>query len=285
VTSIAVRSHKGIEELCLRGCIYFLYERARQRANMGLLAVMTSRTMEDPRSRYVAFAAVVLLHLVLLHLAQRMSGTAHRIQREVDDALVWLRLDRPAEPKSVEPPRTESSPQEQVRAQDPEPIRDEPSEQAHVPTTPLPPRQVDWRGNAALSAERIVGAAGEQRYRSFGPRKDAPPGERQPASPFGEPPKHKYGDIGEVGGDPVVWMNDNCYTELDKRVQTARDWALANPGQFAPPQIKCVGSGGAAADGKLFDHIKKREEPPVPKAGTEMNELPERRDEAPGTTR
>lgn len=37
--------------------------------------------------------------------------------------------------------------------------------------------------------------------------------------------------------------------------------------------------GNRAADGTLFEHIKKPEEPPVPKAGTEMNELPERAEE------
>ena len=280
----SIASTVGLErllwsELCSRDPIY-LHEHATQHVVMGL-AVMGSRTTEDPRSRYVAFAAVVMLHLVLMQLAQRMSGAVHRMQREVDDALVWLRLDRPVEPKPVAASRLETAPQERVRMDTPVSTRDSPSEQVQMPTTPLPPRQIDWRGNAALSAERIVGIAGEPGHRSFGPRKDPPPGERPTSSPFGPPPKHKYGDVGEVGGDPVVWMNDNCYTTLDKRVQTATDWTKANPGQFAKPEITCVGGiGSAAADGKLFEHIKKREEPPVPKAGTEMNELPERVEES-----
>jgi len=118
---------------------------------------------------------------------------------------------------------------------------------------------------------------------------------------FREGPKPKYGDVGEIDGKPVVWMSENCYTELDRLVRDARD-AVLNPGSFAAPAINCVGGetgkfrivqpnpssftpwslnysrelGTRKADGTLFDHIKKPEEPPVPKAGTEMNELPER---------
>jgi hypothetical protein len=232
----------------------------------------------DPRSRYIAFAVVVALHLLLLQIAQRISGVALRLEDEADDALVWLRLDpppRPVERRPTDEPRRE--PQVDVRAPAPTPETPQPTQ---APTTALPPRQIDWRANAARSAQLAVEAAGQERYRSFGPRKAPPPGEPQSPAVFAEPPKHKYGDIDEVGGDPVVWMNDNCYTELDKRVQTARDWVAANPGQFSSSQIRCVGgAGSAAADGKLFEHIKKREEPPVPKAGTEMNELPERKEE------
>jgi hypothetical protein len=240
---------------------------------------MASLRANDPRSRYIALAAVVALHLLLLQIAHRISGLTLRLQNEADDALVWLRLDRlrepRREPRPVEEPRIE--PQADVRVRTPAPEAPQPTQ---APTTPLPPRQIDWKSNAARSAQLAVEAAGQEGYRSFGPRKAPPPGEPQSPSAFAEPPKHKYGDIDEVGGDPVIWMNDNCYTELDKRVQTARDWVAANPGQFAPPQIRCVGGiGSAAADGKLFEHIKKREEPPVPKAGTEMNELPERKEQ------
>jgi hypothetical protein len=119
---------------------------------------------------------------------------------------------------------------------------------------------------------------GQEGYRSFDPRKPSAPGEPTVPSLFDDPPKHKLGDVGsDASGDPVVWMNDYCYTELEKPVQTARDWISAGPGRFAPPKIRClfpVGSG--PADGTLFEHIKKPEEPPVPKVGTEMNELPER---------
>jgi len=120
---------------------------------------------------------------------------------------------------------------------------------------------------------------------------------------FDTVPKHKYGDVGELGGRPVVWMSENCYTELDPAVRDARDRVLSNSSSFAAPAINCVGSetgqfrlvmpnpssftpwslnftraiGKREVDGTLFEHIKKPEEPPVPKVGTEMNELPERR--------
>jgi hypothetical protein len=42
--------------------------------------------------------------------------------------------------------------------------------------------------------------------------------------------------------------------------------------------LRCKFSG-SASDGKLFEHIKKREKPPLQKAGTESNELPERVEE------
>jgi hypothetical protein len=242
---------------------------------------MASVRTHDPRSRYVALAAVVALHFLLLQIAHRISGLTLRLPIEKDDALVWLRLDRPVEPRPLEERITKETVREPQadRINAPAPMPEEP-QPMQAPTVPLPPRQIDWRSNAARSAQVTVEAAGQERYRSFGPRKETPVGDAQSPSAFAEPPKHKYGDIDEVGGDPVIWMNDNCYTELDKRVQTARDWVAGNPGQFAPPKIICMAPiGSGPADGTLFEHIKKREEPPVPKAGTEMNELPERKEE------
>jgi hypothetical protein len=235
----------------------------------------------ESKSRYVALAAVIGLHVLLLLIAQRISTTAS-FDLAADKALVWLRLDRPLETPRPE----ETTKQKEIAARTPPARRQSPAPaETPPPTEPpptisAPPRQIDWRANAARSAERTVEAAGQERYRTFGPRKEPAPGEPHAPSAFGEPPKHKYGDIDEEGGDPVVYMNENCYTELDKRVQTARDWVNGNPGQFAPPQILCKFSG-STVDGKMFEHIKKREEPPVPQAGTEMNELPERVEEVP----
>jgi hypothetical protein len=97
-------------------------------------------------------------------------------------------------------------------------------------------------------------------------------------------------------------MNENCYTTLDKPVQTARDWIITGRAGFAAPAINCIGGIGGSkinlvlvnldsftppsinyvdavgerkANGQLFEHIKKRENPPLPKAGIEMHELPE----------
>jgi hypothetical protein len=147
------------------------------------------------------------------------------------------------------------------------------------PDVPTPPREIDWRANALRSAEIVAERGREEKYRSFGPRKEPLPGEAPAPSAFGPGPKHKRGDVDSIGGDPVVWVNESCYMELDKRVQTARDWVVANPGQFAPPQTRCVGSG-AGPNGELFEHIKRRTEPPVPKAGVTMSELPERAPES-----
>jgi len=239
---------------------------------------MHAAQASDQRSRFVAIAAVICLHALLLMLAQRVSHVTHRLEDVVDRALVWLRIDRP-----------EAPPQEHIRTPAPqlstssadvtEPVlpeiedSDEPSRSA-----PLPPRQIDWRTNAARSAEKIVGNAVGPSYRSFGPRKEPQPGDPPAPSVFPDPPKNRAGDVDkDAGGDPIVWTSNNCYTELDKLVQTARDWVNAGPGSFSGPKIRCVSRGSAANDA-MFDHIKKREEPPVPEVGTEMNELPERKE-------
>jgi len=233
----------------------------------------------DQKSRYIAIAAVLLLHAVLLLMAQRISYVAHRFEEAADRALVWLRIDRPDEPSPQQietpPPQLSTSPAEVIAPTLPD------IETAADPSraAPLPPRQIDWRANAARSAEKIVGNNAPPSYRSMGPRKPAEPGEAPTPSMFPDAPKHKAGDVDtDTGGDPIVWSNRNCYTELDKLVQTARDWVNAGPGSFSGPQIRCV-ARGTTGDDHMFDHIKEREEPPVPKAGTEMNALPERGDE------
>jgi hypothetical protein len=247
---------------------------------MGRLAAMDLFRARGSRSRYVALAAVIGLHVLLIFGAQRISTLSFDVV--ADKALVWLRLDQPiATPRPEELPQQERVPTRNVPPRPEQPqIPETRSSSEQLPTAPAPPRQIDWRANAARSAERAVEAAGQERYRSFGPRKEPAPGEPPVPSAFGEPPKHKYGDVDTEGGDPVVYMNENCYTELDKPVQTASDWVNGGPGSFAPPKIRCKFSG-STVDGKLFEHIKKREEPPVPKAGTEMNELPERVEEVP----
>jgi hypothetical protein len=244
---------------------------------------MATRSTEYPRSRYVASAAVIALHLALLQIAQRVAIQSHEAQAHLQDALVWLRLDRPLQPRRAEQPQRESRDESRADTTRPPAMADE-SEPVPSSTTPSPPRQIDWRSNASRSAQRVVEGASQERYRSFGPRGPLPPGETQAPSVFGDPPKHESGDLDpDATGDTVVWMNDNCYTELDRPVQTARDWVNEAPGQFARPQIRCLsGVGSGAVDGKLFEHLKKREEPPAPKAGTETNELPERIEQSDG---
>ena len=239
---------------------------------------MDSLRARGSGARYVALAAVIGLHVLLLLIAQRISSVSHPFDA-ADKALVWLRLDQPVEkPPTPQVADEKRVPPRNVPARAPRPIPEEPPRRQPTETMPTPPRQIDWRAHAARSAELAVEAAGQERYRSFGPRKEPEPDEAPVPSVFGEPPKHKYGDVAQEGGDPVVYSNENCYTELDKPVQTARDWVNAGPGSFASPQIRCMFSG-STVNGNLFEHIKKREEPPIPKAGTEMNELPERVEE------
>ena len=259
---------------------------------------MAASPRDVPKSRYVALAVVVALHAVFVLVMQQMA--TFDFADIADDALILVPVDRPI-PPPVDAVKPETQPQVEVRSSTP---ASPAAPQVFAPPAPSPPRQIDWRGNAARSAEKIVGNGGIE-YRSFGPRRPPAPGEPEPPSMFDTKPKHKYGDVGELGGKPVVWMSDNCYTELDPAVRDARDHVLSNSSSFAAPAINCVGGetgtfrivmpnpssftpwslnytraiGKREADGTLFDHIKKPEEPPVPKAGTEMNELPERQPE------
>jgi hypothetical protein len=269
---------------------------------MGELAQMFSARNNDPRSRYIALTAVVALHVLLIQIAQRVALLSNRAHDEADEALVWLRLDQVREVPKMQSRTLEARVEVRERTAVPAQRRDSLPSQQHAAAS-LPPAPIDWRSNAARSAQLVVEGAEQERYRSFGPRKPKPPEEPQAPSIFGDAPKHKRGDVsGHVNDDPIVWVNENCYTTLDKSVQTARDWVIANPGSFAPPSINCVGTDGGnfgfvlpnpasftppslnymhpigkkQANGKLFEHIKKPEEPPVPKTGTEMNELPER---------
>lgn len=259
---------------------------------------MASSTRDVPKSRYVAIAAVVLLHSVLISIAQRL-GTLWIVEAPEGAALILVPVDRPAPPPRPEAAEPEPKPRIDVRS----PAPTQPT-QVVAPVTSSAPRQIDWRGNAVRSAEKVAGASGSP-YLSFGPREASQPGEAAPPSMFETIPKHKYGDVGELGGRPVVWMSENCYTELDPAVRDARDRVLSNSSSFAAPAINCVGSetgkfrlvmpnpssftpwslnytraiGKREVDGTLFEHIKKPEEPPLPKVGTEMNELPERVEE------
>jgi hypothetical protein len=226
----------------------------------------------------LAMLAVVTLHALLLWAIER--ARTNRVDRsvELDRALILIPVRRASMPERA----AESTPREDA-APDPRPLTPRPAPVTNAPVlippvTPTPPRAIDWRANAARSAQVLVERGLEEKYRSFGPRVQQPGEAPSPPSVFGEPPKHKAGDVDTIAGDPIVWLNERCYMELDKQVQSARDWVLANPGSFAPPQIRCEG-GGSAPNGDMFEHIKKREEPPVPKAGTEMNPLPERKDE------
>src|ERR671913_414101 len=85
------------------------------------------------KSRYVALAAVIGLHVLLLLIAQRISTTAS-FDLAADKALVWLRLDRP-----IETPRPEETPkQKEIPARPPPAPRQSPAP-AETPPRPEPP--------------------------------------------------------------------------------------------------------------------------------------------------
>jgi hypothetical protein len=216
------------------------------------------------------------MHTLLIVLIQRLRPREFEnggLERSL--VLVEVRKVLVEPPESMQAPRRTSS------------IEFAPS--LSLPLAPPPvaipeetaanPPPIDWRRNALRSAEIVAGRSGGQGYRHFGPREAGKSsGDDSAPSIFPGAPSHRRGDVdGDAHGDPIVWVNRRCYITLDKPVQTARDWTQGQPGQFAPPELRCLpGSGSGQPDGALFEHIKKREEPPVPKAGTEMNPLPER---------
>jgi hypothetical protein len=255
------------------------------------------------RSRLAAGIAVIVVHALILVIAVQVRRNACCDPTE-DAAMVWLKLDPLPEPQ-----RLEQTAQEEVEAQSaPRAAPPQPNQQlqdtAPEPSTvPSPPRQIDWQLNAARSAETIVRELVEGQNRSRGAARDAEQSGSQSPTLFEALPKHRHGEEGKhVNVDPVVWMNENCYTTLDKPVQTARDWIITGQARFAAPAINCVGGIGGSkinlvlvnldsftppsinyvdaigkrqANGRLFEHIRKRQEPPLPKAGTETNQLPE----------
>ena len=227
----------------------------------------------------LAMVVVLALHVLMLYAIHRA-----RMQERDDRAL----LDQPLLLVSIpERNRVESPPTDREPALSPIERRASRANEARTvevdepQSEPQPRGAINWRANAVRSAEVVAEAGRQEGYRRFGPRKPQPQDEAIAPSIFKEPPKHKLGEEGsDAHGDPVVWISDNCYTTLDKRVQTARDWIKAGPGNFAPAEFECMFSvGRREPDGTLFEHIKKPEEPPLPKQGTEMNALPERIEE------
>ena len=227
----------------------------------------------ERRTQLIGALIVVALHVWLALLVQRMR--AREPTQQLDRSLTLVIVEDPVReeprPPIPEPQRRETPTQSSAAT---------PSPSAPAPALPTSPRgPIDWRANAARSAQLAVEGSTVAPHRSFGPRKEPEPEEPAPPSVFrNTEPRHKLGEVGDdAAGDPVVWINDSCYMTLDKRVQTARDWAKAGSGQFAPAELQCLQwqfGPKQEPDGTLFEHIKKREEPAPPKPGTEMNSLP-----------
>lgn len=227
------------------------------------------------KRRLIAVIVVVAIHALLVLLIQRVR------LREIEIAggersLILVELRKAI----VEPTESRQAPRSASITLAPRPAPPSMPPVATAPEETEPsPALIDWHGNALRSAEIVAGRGEGQAYRNLGPRAAEKSSGDDSASSLGPPaPKHKRGDVdGDVHGDPIVWVNSFCYMTLDKRVQTARDWTRGQPGQFAPAEFACLaGFGSGEPDGMLFEHIKKREDPPAPKEGTEMNALPER---------
>jgi hypothetical protein len=222
----------------------------------------------------MAVVAVFALHVCLSYVAYRLRAAVFEREAPSDHALRWVQV-HPMQSRAQRNDRTDThrgAPQEIARPRQTRALEDSPAIEASLPSLPSP---INWRANAARSAQVVVEESMQEGHRSFGPREQPDLDARAPESVFGPAPKHMPGEVGEdTYGDPALWLNDSCYQELEKPVQTARDVFTI------VPLVKCVMSiGKREANGKLFEHLKKREEPPVPRAGTELNELPEREEE------
>jgi len=223
----------------------------------------------EPKTRIVAWLAVAALHGVFLAIAYHIRSSSPNEPERDDDALVWIDVMRPLiSPPPIAMPRGQRIDSAPSAKSLPEHIEPDMATPARAPA-PTPPRQIDWQSNAARSAQAIVEASVQERYRSFAPREQAASA-RTPPGVFGDGPNSTYGVAGEDAyGDPALWLDDNCFAELEKPVQTARD-------VFTIVSLtKCYLSlGKREANGKLFEHIKRPAAPSVPKAGTQMHELP-----------
>jgi hypothetical protein len=253
---------------------------------------------DDALPRSIAAFAVIALHVVLVVELGRLRRGERDLDEKIDGATTMIRIVPVIEDRAdlldddIARVPTDSGRTSAEKSSEPQSIV-EPS-QIQAPS-------INWRANAVRSAQLAVDESTRERYRSFGPREEPTRSEESVPSVFEDKAKHESGDVGEgVNGDPVVWMNENCYTTLDRSVQTARDWVIAGKNSFAPASINCVGGesgsfslvlpnpasftppslnysiaiGRREPNGKLFEHLKKKEEPPAPKVGTEMNELP-----------
>lgn len=212
---------------------------------------------------------VASLHALLVYVLHRARSAERLDEGEVERALLLVNVNERLRERAVDEPipviRRERRIQQSAETTSRSSSSVDESD-AHARAQAQPRAPIDWRGNALRSAEIVARDNAGEKYRSFGPRKEGQRGEPETPSVFGNGPKHEYGAVGDdVTGDPVVWQSENCYTTLDKRVQTALDWVRGSPGTFASPAIWCVRAvGRREPDGTLFQHIRPHKEPPVP---------------------
>ncbi|HMN43848.1 MAG TPA: hypothetical protein PKE27_04715 [Povalibacter sp.] len=228
---------------------------------------------DTSRSRALAACIVVAGHALLLVLAWHGAFAPRWLLHGDDPALTWIEL----QPSIAEPPPTATSSTtraDRTPATDLRNRRDETRNAVSAAPEPasLPPRQTDWSAHAAYNAKKAVEDAVTERYRNLGPRKPGPAPEPSAPSIF-ESPGKSFGELDtDINDNPVVWLNENCYFELDKLVPTARD--VVNPG--LPPMMKCkFNVGRREPRGDLFKPLERDRPLPELKPGV-TPELPER---------
>ncbi len=220
--------------------------------------------------RGAAILIVTILHALLLLLIWKSRQLLIIDDVSVDRFIEWVPIEPARErllPSSPREPDLRTPERTIIEVQQPSSS----PESATPAAEPLPPRQIDWNAHGAYAAKKAVeGSVGEP-YRNFGPRKSGPPpGPGAPA--LFEEEKDKFGEEGtDIHGDPVVWLSKHCYQELEKTVQTARDWVDPRPRL----QLCMFPAGSPEPRGDLFEHLKKEKALPETKEGVER-ELPER---------
>lgn len=210
---------------------------------------------------------VIVAHIALLFLLSQ------RQRRETSDARSMQLVFIPQRDVSVAPrvPSIPLHPKQTSPRRIENPFAAVPSNDSQLSKPP-----VDWHasGNAAAS-DAVAEQLRKESYRNFGaPKRD--PVEVSAPSVF-EEPKHKAGDIenDQANGIARVYHSEHCFTQLDYPT-------LKDPGEELKSKInlpRCMYDvGKKAADGDLFEHLKKEQPLPGLKVGTKPDPLPERID-------
>lgn len=202
--------------------------------------------------RCAAVLIVTILHALLLLLIWKSRQLLLVHEASADRFIEWIRIDPPLDnPVPSSPPEPDLIARERtIELQQPLP----PPASTASATESLPPRQIDWSAHGAYAAKKAVEGSVSEPYRNFGPRKQGPPPEPGAPALF-EEEEEKFGKEGtDIHGDPVVWLSKHCYQELEKTVQTARDWVDPRP-----RLTQCMFNlGSPEPRGDLFEHLKKK---------------------------
>jgi len=209
-------------------------------------------------SRWISWTIVILLHGVFVLVLQQMRMSRRSEQSAYSPSMIWVRVTRTQLPRTSG--RALPDPKVAMSLPLPKAVT-EPKFSAMPPTAA--PAHVNWALQGAISASAAASAASTARYRSMGPRKAEP--QPEPSDPpLFEEPERRAGQVdGDMHGDPIVWVNEHCYQELEKPVPTARDVTRLPKQNIQLPT--CVAPVGKSEPrGDLFDHIRKQREKNLP---------------------